>query len=272
MIKETTKQKFAALREIMESDRSFDSKRAESLITDLKLEFLAFDLMTPNELKLSDEEICACVCMYRSVLEYDALFSIQTINLEEFERAMTQLKCYYFRYRELPPSENMPLLLAINLVSILGERQKEAKVKLVEFNIEMQIARELIEESEFLDYAENLYQSFIDNSFSRLFILEEQPPCPLFNQFTAELLISARNNHADSIERSYKHLNLSELKTILHFNDLDEAHDFVSKRDKWKLENDDFTVVFDRVENHSKSPNDMLALSIDLSKQISNLA
>ena len=68
MIKETTKQKFAALQEIMESDRSFDSKRAESLITDLKLEFLAFDLITPSELKITDEEICACVCMYRSVI------------------------------------------------------------------------------------------------------------------------------------------------------------------------------------------------------------
>ncbi|KAK8884085.1 hypothetical protein M9Y10_043190 [Tritrichomonas musculus] len=293
MISEATESKFENLKQIMNSETLLDAKRAEALINDLKLDFLQFQLLTPKESELLPQNIM----MFRDILEYDALFSIKTKNLDEFERAMAQLKCYYFRKTDLPPSDNMPLLLAIHLVAILGkkdeetkeetetdeERDKDAdddddneinrakKKKLVDFNIELQLAREIIGHNIFLDYAADLHQSVIENSFARLFILENQPPSPLFNQFTADLLNGARNSHADSIERAYKYLTLSEISSILHFNNEEDVRLFVSKR-KWRIADDDITVIFNREEGKSKSSEDMLRRAIALSEQISTLA
>lgn len=267
MISESTKSKFENLKQIMNSDVSLDAERAESLINDLKLDFLEFQLLTPKESELSDDKII----MFRDILEYDALYSIKTEKLDEFERAMAQLKCYYFRETNLPPSDLMPLLLAIHLVAILG-RKDQNKDKFVDFNIELQLARRYTQgDNEFLDYAADLHQSVIENSFARLFLLENQPPSPLFNQFTAGLLNGARNSHADSIERAYKHLTLSEISSILRFNNEDDVRQFVEKRN-WQIKNDGVTVAFNREEGQSKSPEDMLRRAIALSEKISTLA
>ena len=262
MISETTISKYKNLQQIIESGGQLDARRAESLINDLKLAFLTLNPdNSPDDARV----------MHRDVLELDALYSIRTKNLDEFERAMAQLKCYYFREMSLPISPRMPLLLAIHLVSILGQKEKN-KTKLVNFNIELQLARDLIGHNQFIDYAAALHQSVNDNSFAKLFELENSPPSPLFNQFTADLLNGARNNHADSIERAYTNLTLDELSSILHFSDKNEARQFAAKRN-WVLAPDQEIVVFNQLdENKTRASDDMLSRAVDLSVQISLLA
>lgn len=259
--------KFESLKQIIDSDTLLDAQRAESLINDLKLEFYQHQF----EEKQNNREISLeSKILFRDILEYDALFSIKTKKFEEFERAMAQLKCYYFRDIDLPPSENMPLLLAVHLVALLATTDSN-KTQFVDFNIELQLARNLIGDNEYLNYAADLYQSVNENSFARLFLLENQPPSPLFNQIIEGLLKCARNSHADSIQRAYKSLTLSEISSILHFNDEDETRQFVQEKG-WKLEDDEETVVFNLKEDQQKSKEDMFRLAIALSEKISTLA
>lgn len=267
MTSDSAQSKFESLKQIVDSDSPLDAERAESLINDLKLEFYQYQF---EEKQQNNEISLESIILFRDILEYDALFSIKTKNLDEFERAMDQLKCYYFRDINLPPSENMPLLLAIHLVSILAPKDP-SKAKFVDFNIELQLARNIIGDNEYLNYAADLYQSVIENSFARLFILENQPPSPLFNQFIAGLLNGARNSHADSIKRAYKSLTLSEISSILHFNDEEETRQFVEGRG-WKIEDDGETVNFKLKGNQSKSKEDMFKLAIYFSEKISTLA
>jgi 26S proteasome regulatory subunit N12 len=253
---------FASLEQIINSAGALDVRRAESLITDLKIALLTFQSLTPNSPEASVESRVR----FRNLLEYDALISIRTRNLDEFDRAMAQLKCYYFRETNLPTSARMPLLLSVHLVRILALK------KLVDFNIELQLARTVIGSNEYIDYAADLHQSIIENSFSRLFSLEGRPPSPLFTTFIADLLNGARDNYADSIEHAYVQLPIDELALILRFNSIDEARQFVAKRE-WPVSDDGMTVGFLALgEGKGRAPVDMLARSVDLSIQISALA
>ncbi|KAH0795589.1 26S proteasome non-ATPase regulatory subunit 8 [Histomonas meleagridis] len=241
--------KFEKLKNIFEGE--FNQEEAGALIDELKI-----GLLQSNDDKVK--------IIHRSVLEYDALLSIQLCHVDDFERAMSQLNCYYF-LSNFPFSEKMPLLISIHLVHYLAQQ------KLIDFNIELQIAQSIIHENEYIDYAKSLHQSIIDNSFSRLFALESNPPSQLFNHFTVELLSRVRNNHADSIERAYPSLKLTELMKMLEFPSLDECVKFVMKRN-WKI-SDETTITFQpQNEGKTKSASEMLARSVDLSVQISSLA
>lgn len=255
---------FESLRQVMELNGKFDSKRAESLLRDLKFKLLSIPL---NKRQEDTSITLERRIKFRDILEFDALYSIRTKNLEEFERVMSQLKCYYFRPSDLPISTRMPLLISIHLVHTLALK------RLVDFNIELQLAREAIGPNEFLDYASDLHQSVIENSSSRLFKLENKPPSQDFNQFTADLLNGARNNHADSIQKAYNTLTISELATILNFQTKDEARLFIQKRE-WEISEDGETICFNHRNGGNKSiePKDMLSRSVDLSLNISLLA
>ncbi|KAH0791409.1 26S proteasome non-ATPase regulatory subunit 8 [Histomonas meleagridis] len=244
--------KFEKLKSIFEGE--FDPQIAESLIDELKIEL--FPKINENVYKV----------IHRSVLEYDALLNIQMKCADGFERAMSQLTCYYFRETNLPISDKMPLLISIHLVYCLTHQ------KLVEFNIELQIAQSLIHENEYIEYAKCLHQSIIDNSFARLFALESHPPSQLFHQFTGDLLDRVRNNHADSIERAYPSLMLTELLNMLEFPSLEECVQFVQMRN-WVIDEDQETIIFHpQIEARTKSAEEMLSRSVDLSAQISALA
>ena len=245
--------KFAKLKNIFEGE--FDQRVAEPLIDELKIELIRANL--------NNEENQV---IHRSVLEYDALLSIYMCRVDDFERAMSQLNYYYFGFTNLPISEKMPLLISIHLVHYLVQQ------KLIDFNIEFQIAQSIIHENEYIEYAKCLHQSIIDNSFARLFALESHPPSQLFHHFTADLLDRVRNNHADSIERAYSSLKLTELLKMLEFPSLDECVQFVKNR-KWTISGDQTTIIFHpQIEDKTKSATEMLARSVDLSVQISSLA
>lgn len=255
------KQKYAVLSDLMEKEGSFDVRRAQSLISDLKAHFVDQPFLTNEEYKLPIDERVA----FRTLLEYDAIVSIKTRSLDEFSRVMSQLKREYFGAQDLPQSQRMPLLVSIYLVHILTLNS------ISEFNIEYQHARKLIGENKYLDYVADLYLSVTDNSFSRLFTLELEPPSELFCQFTADLLDGARNNHADSIEKSYATLSIPELAKILYFKKEEDAQAFAVRRN-WKF-SDDKVIVFDRKEEvRGKLTEKSVERFVDLAVQISSFA
>ena len=254
-------QKFEALKNLMETEGSFDVRRAQSLIYDLKTVLIDQPFLTNEEKNLPIEDRVT----FRTILEYDAIVSIKTRSLDDFSRAMTQLKREYFNAPELPISERMPLLVSIYLVHLL------TKNSISEFNIEYQYARKLISQNEYLDYVTDLYLSITDNCFSRLFSLELAPPSPLFSQFTTDLLNGARNNHADSIETSYQTLSIPELTKILHFQKYEDAQAFAVKRN-WTISEEGIIVFPRKKEIRSKLTEKSVERFVDLAVQISSFA
>lgn len=62
----------------------------------------------------------------RDVLEIGAFFSIETQRVDSFERYLSQLKVYYFDYKDipgLPESANKYQLLGLNLLRLLSQNR-----------------------------------------------------------------------------------------------------------------------------------------------------
>ena len=254
--------KYKSLCEIMESTQPIDINRASNLVSDLKLIMVESSFLTTKEKLLPIEDRI----IFRTILEYDAILSIKLRNLEEFSRAMDQLKCSYFRCSDLPLSSNMDLLLSIYLVYLLSLNKNS------EFNIQFQLTQRLCGQSKNLEYVMNLNESVIENSFTRLFSLELNPPSELFHQFTLDLLNGVRNNHANSIEKSYERLSINDLISILHFSNKEEAILF-SKNRNWILSSNGNEIKFGLKHEYKQKLNEnSVSRFVDLAVQISYLA
>lgn len=62
----------------------------------------------------------------RDVLEIGAFFSIETQRIDAFERYFSQLKVYYFDYKDvpgLPESANKYQLIGLNLLRLLSQNR-----------------------------------------------------------------------------------------------------------------------------------------------------
>lgn len=254
---ETIAKLYEQIQPILYSEQ-YNEDEAIKRIQQLKELMLPFPIFTKDQNSLSPDQHV----LFRKILEADAIISIRSRRLPQFENAINQLKCIYFSDLNLPPSEDMPLLMSIHLVYLLSIN------KLVDFNLEFQLVHRLVPNNEYVEYAAELHKSVSDNSFSKLFTLENMPPSPLFSHFTTDLLAGARNNHADSIERAYTNLTIIELASILHFNTLAEAQAFIEFR-HWNVDSNGL-VVFNKKEDTSKQENDMVDRAVDLAVQISS--
>ena len=239
----------------------FDSDKAGSILKELKLKLLHSKYLTNEESSMSLDERA----LYRSVLECDAIYNVKISNLKHFQLDMQKLKSVYFRTDSgLPKSEEMPILLSIYLVYLLTQNQ------IVEFNLELPLVRKIVGQNDLIEFAVNLERAVVDNSFTQLFSLENRSPSPLFKNLTVLLLNGARNNHADSIEKAYKDVSVAELANILHFANLDEAKEFIAKRN-WKLSPDGGTISFHQAEEKEKKPVDQAERYVDLAVAISSI-
>lgn len=236
------KQKFTALTEILESNVVFDAQRASSLLNDLKNVVFTSNFLLVDQTNLSHDqqrEFCR-------VLEYDALLNIRLRNMNKFNCSLLQLKGLYFR-KTNPPliSDLTSLLLSLSLIYYLSVDD------FVEFNLELPSIISIIQQNDkYLMYALHLYEAISENSISRIISLTQFPPSPYFEQFTSSLLEGARKSYADTIKNSYRHLNVSQLTDILHFDTLQDTKQFIIKNG-WIITPDD-QVVF--LSSFKKSP------------------
>lgn len=245
----------------METEGSFDVKRAASLIADLKNSLIDAPYLTNQESTLDKTERIN----FRTLLEYDAIVCIKTRAISDFSRVMTQLRCSYFSSPDLLPSERMPLLVSINLIHLLATND------ISEFQIEYQHAKDLIGNNKYLSYVTEVYRLLADNSFTRLFPIIAAPPSDLFTQFASDLLNNTRNNHADSIEKSYEILHINEIKKLLHFNTIEDAQAFATKRG-WTFDANGYALFKANSEQKAKLTEKSVERFVDLAIQISSFA
>lgn len=254
--------KFATLKQLMEEKGELRQDRILPVLKDLKMFMAQSPFLTNEESSVPAEQWA----IFRDVLEYDAIFSIKTNNVRAFTRVMKQLKSVYYRAvpAQLPKSEKMPAILTAYLIYLLTQ------AKVTEFNIEFPIVRQVVGNSEFLDYASELEEAVSDNSFARIFKLQSACPHEYLAPFVAHLLDGARNSHADSVEQAYNNVTMIELATILHFSNLDEARAFVAQR-KWKVSQDGVMITFEKKEDKGKPAADEAARYTELAVAISAL-
>lgn len=94
-------------------------KNIDSLLENLKLTLSQISFQQ-NDLSASSLINC------RDVLEIGAFFSIETQRIDSFERYLSQLKIYYFDYKDvpgLPESANKYQLLGLNLLRLLSQNR-----------------------------------------------------------------------------------------------------------------------------------------------------
>ena len=256
------KTRFATLKQLMEEKGELQKDRILPVLRDLKMLMVQSPFLTNDEGKLPLEERV----IFRDVLEYDAILAIKTVDTKSFTRVMKQLKSVYARQGEnqLPKSEVMPVILTAWLIYLLTQS------KVTEFNIEFPIVRKVVGANEFLDYASELEEAVSDNSFARIFKLQNACPHPYLSVFVAHLLDGARNSHADSVEQAYNNVTMVELATILHFANLDEAQAFVATRG-WTVSADGVMITFDKKEDKGKPVVDEAKRYTELAVAISAL-
>ncbi|KAK8863740.1 hypothetical protein M9Y10_011430 [Tritrichomonas musculus] len=240
--------------------QNLDTAKITNLLKELKEQMIHTSFLTNEENKISEKDRLA----YRTVLECDAILHIKTKNVKQFALDIQKLKTVYFREESaLPKSDKMPLLLSTYLVYLLTQGQ------IVEFNIEIPNFRKLVGKNQFLDYSTELLHAVVDNSFTQLFNLNAKVPSPLFQNFTSLILDGARHSHADSLERSYKRLKLDELVQILHFENADQAKQFIDQRG-WTLTKNNF-IKFTHTEEKEKIADDEAARYVDLAIRLSGM-
>lgn len=249
------------LRTLVDSD-NLDKAKITALLTELKQQILKTTILTAEESTLPVKDRC----VFRSVLESDAIFHVKTENIKQFALDIQKLKTCYFRETpDFPKSDRMPQLLSLYLVYLLTQNQ------IVDFNIELPLYTKVCgEKNKFLEYSTQLEEALVDNSFKSLFNLNSAAPSSLYKYFTSLLVDGARQSHADSIELAYKPITLDELIQILHFENPEKAKQFVSDR-KWKFNKDGKTINFEDTEEKEKVVVDNAARYVDLALQISNI-
>lgn len=94
-------------------------KNIENLLENLKL--------TLSQISFQQYDTDASSLLHcRDVLEIGAFFSIETQKIDSFERYLSQLKVYYFDYKDLPglpESTNKYQLLGLNLLRLLSQNR-----------------------------------------------------------------------------------------------------------------------------------------------------
>lgn len=94
-------------------------RNIDNLLENLKL---TLSQVSFQQIDLSASSLIHC----RDVLEIGAFFSIETQRIDSFERYLSQLKVYYFDYKDiqgLPESANKYQLLGLNLLRLLSQNR-----------------------------------------------------------------------------------------------------------------------------------------------------
>lgn len=94
-------------------------KNIDNLLENLKLSLSQISFQQSD---LNATSLIHC----RDVLEIGAFFSIETQRIDSFERYFSQLKVYYFDYKDvpgLPESTNKYQLIGLNLLRLLSQNR-----------------------------------------------------------------------------------------------------------------------------------------------------
>ncbi|CAF0992758.1 unnamed protein product [Adineta ricciae] len=185
----------------------------------------------------------------RDTLEIAAQCAIEKGDISAFERALAQLKPFYFDLENrIPESPYRYLLLGLNLLCLLSQN------RLADFHtVELELLPPKdIQTNPYIKHPVSLEQYLMEGSYNKVFLAKGNVPSPLFTFFMDILLNTIRDEIAYCMEKSYKQVSLKEAARILYLTKQEELNE-IAKTHGWKLEPDQ---SFHFVNNQSKPENE----------------
>jgi 26S proteasome regulatory subunit N12 len=177
----------------------------------------------------------------RDVLEIGAEYSVAIKNIESFERYISQLKCYYYDYKNMiPESQNKYKLLGLNLLFLLSQN------RVAEFHTELELLpSEIIQSNKFVQFPLSLEQCLMEGRYNKLFKAKGDAPAECYNFFVDILLDTVRNEIGACLERAYEKISVKEAGKRLNLSSEDQVVKFADKK-KWKRSTDGFYHFIDQ--------------------------
>lgn len=218
-------------------------KVIDNLLGNLKLTLSQISFQ-PNETQVSSLVHC------RDVLEIGAFFSIETQRVDSFERYYSQLKVYYFDYKDvpgLPESPNKYQLIGLNSLRLLSQN------RLAEFHIEIELLPlDVIQTNPFINHPILLEQYLMEGSYNKVFLAKAQVPSPYYTFFIDVLLNTIRIEVASCLETAFDTIAVVDAVRLLFLSDLNEFKKFMTTR-QWVLSNDNQKISFPQSKDMNPS-------------------
>lgn len=185
----------------------------------------------PTDSQASREELV----LARDVLEIGAEWAVLVKNVQAFERYISQLKTYYYDYRNhIPESKNKYKLLGLNLLFLLSQN------RVAEFHTELELLPcDIINTNKFIQHPLALEQYLMEGRYNKLFMAKGNSPDDSYNFFIDTLLDTVRNEIGACLEQAYERISVQEAGKRLNLPSKDAVQRFGQKRN-WNLGPDGF--------------------------------
>lgn len=162
---------------------------------------------------------------------------------------MSQLKSYYFDYKNLvPESQNKYKILGLNLLFLLSQN------RVAEFHTELELLPcEIIQSNKYIQHPLSLEQCLMEGRYNKLFNAKNDSPDQVYYFFIDILLDTVRNEIGACLERAYEKISFQEAANRLNLTAKDETIRFAQKRN-WTLGTDGFYHFINQEERKAKEP------------------
>jgi 26S proteasome regulatory subunit N12 len=173
--------------------------------------------------------------IFRHVLEYAVLLSVQLEDRSSFQRNVASLRPYYtqFGYGNLGSDSVTPIVLALNLLYFLVEN------RLADFHCELELLPEHLRQLPTVTFCTELEQHLVVGAYDLVLESAANPPASQFSFFLSSLLETVRINIGDCVSSAYSSLKVSSATKILMFQRDNETLDFIaSNYPDWRVSTD----------------------------------
>ncbi|OHT07290.1 putative 26S proteasome non-ATPase regulatory subunit 8 [Tritrichomonas foetus] len=213
------------LKEITESQTSFDSQQARVILHELKIILIQKGYLSQDADKIDFSERI----MYREILELAMIMGVKMQEFGEIQNYFRQLSFYYFENPDLPFSQRMFTLINVNLLMDLAfNKNDEYLVNLT------QILASFPKFNSDIKFVLDVERCLQDNSITKLFKLQLNSPSELYDVFLQKVIDRIRRNLAKNVMKKTTRLTIEHLAKLLHFQNETEMYSFIESLD-WQI-------------------------------------
>lgn len=175
-------------------------------------------------------------------LELGTFLAIRTRDLDMFDRHLTQLKTFYRDFPDFAVQSNGSCLLGLNLLHLLASDRRG------EFHQELELLPKAIVNSPHVELPRSLERCFMEGSYWKVIALADQlgtvykevPQNAQIKEFFGERLASTiRGRVAESLEKSYKSVQVEVAAKMLSLQSTAELQEFARKENARKKQEED---------------------------------
>lgn len=207
------------------------SPEATGLLSRCKAAVLEFDSLPPlaSNTPYATQERCVA----RTFFEGAVLYALRAGDRTALHRYLAQLRPFYSDF-DAPVSDS-PLkgaITGLNLLTLLTDQA------LAEFHSEIELLTPPLTEDPHVLFALRLERSLMVGAYDDVTSLISHPPSPLYPPLLQTLVVTVRDQIAESIETSYPSLSRSSAMELLMFanpQQASEADAFFAERE-WQFD------------------------------------